>query len=1373
NNTFRGANGTVTKIIPYTNNRLLLIGSFTSYNGVSRNRIAVIHENGDLDHSFQPGTGFNNVVNDIGVTDEGRIVAVGNFTSYNSSSSSRMVMINEDGSKFTSFQIPIFGGGTPTTILVDSSNGLVIGGSFTSINSNPRIGCARLFISGSLDVSFLAPSISNGVMSISELPSGEFLVSGFFTSINDPSLGTVSVPMIIKLNSNGQYVPNWPSFSINPAFTTIYNSVAEDGIYLFGTSSITIDGTNFGPLAKITGAGVVDGTFTSPTVNSGASVLDVLPYFDGSNKIIITGSFTSINGTSRTYIARLNSSGSNDTSFNHVQFAPTANLQAAAFTSTSAIVAGGTVTTFGANTVNRIVRFATGGQIHTEDYVFGPFAQRRINGDVKGIVQNGLSKSLVIGSFTSYYGVRVNNVASINSNGSFDQTFKSGVGMNGSYVSSALIESSTGSYLFGGDFTSYNDTSSQYLVMTATNGSIIPGFAPSPSVIDSPVLDIVQLPNTNILVAMDRSTNSVVEITLSGSLVRIFATNGKVNKMLYESDGELTFVGDFTSIEGQTRIGIANFNSTLNITSLFSSIAGTASVTDVLQLSNGDYVAAGNLFFTGLSASNVIAKITQSGSIDNSLNFTIDAGKKIIDIETNTDNVIFICGDFTAVNSNANNFFFALNADGSNNLDYNITPSTSGLRLTKMMVDSTDDLIVGGNFSYFKGQYKRGLAKLDGRINVVTSIVGQGNISPSGTTFVYPGDDLLFTITPDAGHCFNSLNINGPITLESNTYLYENITTFTIVYVEFVPQTTYYADLDGDGYGDLNNTILACSQLVGFVPAPIGDINADGQPDFDCDDSEYDNSPAGEEYCGGGDNDCDGLIDEGIATTTWYADLDGDGFGDPNNFIESCSFIPGHVLNSTDCNDSFANANTSSNEICDGIDNDCDGLVDEVCGPPNDHKFAALPIYPTLITSSSTIQGTLIGATVSPESIVSCTSGEDVWYYFQASTQCMTIGVVNATVDILIELQTEAGELVDFEQLNWNMNDDILNTCALVPGDSYYVIVRNQNSAAWLESDFEIYARLLPGSTGDNIASPISPCAYLKADFTHANQYVAHFPFGDVAGTLAANPLSLPNTYIMLNNVDEVSYGQSFSNITIDAVYQISMPGGGIETLIATDGEPFDFTTIVQPSLSLKVADQCPNVKSLGAFFRAEPYLCGNIIDYEWEFTEVLPDPGLPFNLFRGASDRYFRVSWIPGVQPGMQFEVRIRPIFAGNVPGDWSTSASCLQVISLASEFEEFDENYALLNTEQTFGFDEVVDFNIYPNPTNGEFISIISGYKEDQGLSIKITDLLGKEVLTQKLESKNSTIVFDRPLASGSYILTVQGATGILQRKTIIVSH
>ena len=186
--------------------------------------------------------------------------------------------------------------------------------------------------------------------------------------------------------------------------------------------------------------------------------------------------------------------------------------------------------------------------------------------------------------------------------------------------------------------------------------------------------------------------------------------------------------------------------------------------------------------------------------------------------------------------------------------------------------------------------------------------------------------------------------------------------------------TPFYLDSDGDGYGDRDTVQNACAQPDGFVPndndcndndvafqpgaaeycEDPNDYNCDGSVGYedadrdgvaaceDCDDANPDNFPGNVEVCDGADNDCDGDIDvdtNPLDANTWYFDGDQDGYGWAEYSINACDPPFGYVGNPDDCDDTTEDANPGAEEVCDGIDNDCDDTID---GPDS---ADAVPLY--------------------------------------------------------------------------------------------------------------------------------------------------------------------------------------------------------------------------------------------------------------------------------------------------------------------------------------------------------------------------------------------------------------------------------------------
>ncbi len=177
--------------------------------------------------------------------------------------------------------------------------------------------------------------------------------------------------------------------------------------------------------------------------------------------------------------------------------------------------------------------------------------------------------------------------------------------------------------------------------------------------------------------------------------------------------------------------------------------------------------------------------------------------------------------------------------------------------------------------------------------------------------------------------------------------------------------STFYADADGDGWGDNWEWVVACEVPEGYTVqfgdcddestahypgAPEDDCtdpedyNCDGSSGYadadgdgfpaceDCDDSERAVNPLAYEICDGVDNDCSSQIDgaDALDAVPWYADSDGDGFGDSATARDACEAPDeGWVLRGEDCDDTQAEAFPGADELCNGLDDDCDYEVDD------------------------------------------------------------------------------------------------------------------------------------------------------------------------------------------------------------------------------------------------------------------------------------------------------------------------------------------------------------------------------------------------------------------------------------------------------------
>ncbi len=130
---------------------------------------------------------------------------------------------------------------------------------------------------------------------------------------------------------------------------------------------------------------------------------------------------------------------------------------------------------------------------------------------------------------------------------------------------------------------------------------------------------------------------------------------------------------------------------------------------------------------------------------------------------------------------------------------------------------------------------------------------------------------------------------------------------------------SFYRDIDGDGFGDATDRVSAAAQPAGYVT-----------DNTDCDDLVATVNPGETEVGDGIDNDCDGQIDEGFMR--YYRDSDGDAYGDANDSQLALTEPAGYVNNYGDCDDILAANNPDAAEVVDGVDNNCNGYIDETSG---------------------------------------------------------------------------------------------------------------------------------------------------------------------------------------------------------------------------------------------------------------------------------------------------------------------------------------------------------------------------------------------------------------------------------------------------------
>ena len=236
--------------------RVLIGGSFTIVNGVIRNRIARLNADGGLDQTFLNGmAGANNNVFSFAVQSDDRVLIGGSFTTFNGVSRNRIARLNADGSLDTTFLNGMAGtNGTVRSMAVQPDDRVLIGGDFGMVNGVSRLGIARLNADGSLDTTFLngLPGPNLHVHTVALQDDGRVLIAGNFTMVNG-----VSRNQIARMNADGSLDTTFFNGLPGPSRGVSHLALQSDGRVLIGGFFGAVNGVARNLVARLYGSGPV------------------------------------------------------------------------------------------------------------------------------------------------------------------------------------------------------------------------------------------------------------------------------------------------------------------------------------------------------------------------------------------------------------------------------------------------------------------------------------------------------------------------------------------------------------------------------------------------------------------------------------------------------------------------------------------------------------------------------------------------------------------------------------------------------------------------------------------------------------------------------------------------------------------------------------------------------------------------------------------------------------------------------------------------------------------------------------------------------------------------------------------------------------
>lgn len=359
--------------------------------------------------------------------------------------------------------------GRVTDVAFDSAGRAVVGGDFVNVNtSTVQNRIARFNTDGTVDTGFNTGGTVGVDAQVNDLAiqsDGKIVIGGAFIAARGTTQNRIA-----RLNTDG---------SLDTGFNTggtvgtsgDVNAVAvqSDGKIIVGGIFFTARGTTQNYIARLNTDGTLDTSFnTGGTVGMDSSVNAVAIQPDG--KIVVGGSFTTARGTTQNYITRLNTDGTVDTGFNTGgTVGVDAAVNAVAIQSDGKIVIGGNFTTARGTTQNRIARLNTDGTLDTGFNTGGTIG---VDGNILDVAIQSDGKIVISGAFAAARGTTQDRIARLNPDGTLDTEFNTGGTVGANNQIGALGIQSDRRIVIGGDFTAIRGVTRSRLAVLNPDGSL-------------------------------------------------------------------------------------------------------------------------------------------------------------------------------------------------------------------------------------------------------------------------------------------------------------------------------------------------------------------------------------------------------------------------------------------------------------------------------------------------------------------------------------------------------------------------------------------------------------------------------------------------------------------------------------------------------------------------------------------------------------------------------------------------------------------------------------------------------------------------------------------------------------------------------------
>ncbi len=551
-----GPDAEVKTVLAQSNGKIMIGGGFTSIDDRFDSHVTRLNNDGSLDLTFDAGNGADDIVYSIVELPGNQYMVGGAFTTFDLLP--RPYIVRLHGGKLAAF---------PPTIILPPQDLSVQAGEDATFNvlatGEPEPGYQWQF--NGIDI----PGATHWTFALHNVRSTN---AAAYTVIVSNALGTVrSSPAVLTVNSPSRQ-PGAPDISFytgtGPNDRVHAIGVQPDGKIVIGGAFTEVNGVLQNHIARLTSSGGVDGTF-NPGLGANERVFALAMQPDG--KIIAGGSFTNVNGITRNRLVRFQMNGAVDLSFNTVP-GVNAEVYAVANYTNGSVIIGGRFTSVNGTVRNGLARVQTDGSL---DFSFAPLLNSGAIVFALAVQTNG--QIIIGGIFYDIGGVSRSRIARLNANGSLDVNFSP---IGASSTVSALGLQEDGKVLLGGDFYSINGAQRMRIARLLPNGAVDFAYTNVPP--NNTVNTLLVQPDTNVVAGgafldvgyvyrarlarfnhlggLDAVFNAGLGVQGGSSYIDEYGQIFELTTVLAsarEPGGKILIGGDFTSVNGIERPYIA------------------------------------------------------------------------------------------------------------------------------------------------------------------------------------------------------------------------------------------------------------------------------------------------------------------------------------------------------------------------------------------------------------------------------------------------------------------------------------------------------------------------------------------------------------------------------------------------------------------------------------------------------------------------------------------------------------------------------------------------------------------------------------------------------------------------------------------------